>query len=144
VKIDFDEVFRKLDGISNAIYVDKDRLKRLLVSARKKVEGNKQLSDIWEDLKVLFELIKDWIKGDYKDLSKSSVLLVIGSLIYLVSPIDLIPDFLIGGFIDDIAVLGYVIKKISEELNIYKDWKNIKYDDIIFEVEKKDEDGFSI
>lgn len=140
MKIDFEEIFKNLDGMANAIYTDKDRLKKLLIAAKKKAEGNKQLSELWQDLKLLLELIKDWMKGEYKELAKSTVLLIIGSLIYLVSPIDLIPDFLIGGFIDDIAVLGYVIKKISDELNAYKIWKDIKYEDIIFEVEKEDKE----
>lgn len=138
MKIDFEQIFKNLDGMANAIYVDNDRLKKLLIAAKKKAEGNKQLSELWQDLKILLELIKDWMKGEYKELTKSTVLLIIGSLIYLVNPIDLIPDFLIGGFIDDLAVLGYVIKKISDELNAYKTWKNIKQDDIIFEVEKED------
>lgn len=140
MKIDFEEIFKNLDGMANAIYTDKDRLRKLLIAAKKKAEGNKQLSELWQDLKLLLELIKDWMKGEYKELAKSTVLLIIGSLIYLVSPIDLIPDFLIGGFIDDIAVLGYVIKKISDELNAYKIWKNVKYEDIIFEVEKEDKE----
>lgn len=150
MKIDFEEIFKKLDGMANAIYIDNDRLKRLLIAARKKAEGNKQLSELWQDLKILLELIKDWMKGEYKELGKSTVLLIIGSLIYLVNPIDLIPDFLIGGFVDDLAVLGYVIKKISDELNAYKTWKNINQEDIIFEVEnegiksKIDDEGFSV
>lgn len=138
MKIDFEQIFKNLDGMANAIYVDNDRLKKLLIAAKKKAEGNKQLSELWQDLKILLELIKDWMKGEYKELTKSTVLLIIGSLIYLVNPIDLIPDFLIGGFIDDLAVLGYVIKKISDELDAYKTWKDIKQDDIIFEVEKED------
>ena len=52
-------------------------------------------------------------------------------LIYLVTPIDLIPDFAIGGFIDDAAVIAYILKKIQTELEIYKEWKDGK----IFETE---------
>ena len=43
-------------------------------------------------------------------------------------PIDLIPDFLIGGFIDDAMVIGYVVKKTSDELDLYKKWKAIQAD----------------
>lgn len=31
---------------------------------------------------------------------------IIGSLIYFISPIDAVPDFLPGGYLDDLAVLG--------------------------------------
>ena len=130
MKIDFDAIFRKLEGKANAISIDTDRLKNLLDSARQKAEGNKHIMEIWEDLKILIELVRDWMKGDYKDLKRSSVVMIIVSLLYLVNPLDLIPDFIIGGFIDDLAVIAYVIKKISEELHLYKKWKSIDNDEI--------------
>jgi uncharacterized membrane protein YkvA (DUF1232 family) len=43
-------------------------------------------------------------------------------LLYLVSPIDLIPDFLPGGYIDDAMVLAIVIKQVSSDLDKYKEW----------------------
>ena len=129
MKIDFDAIFRKLEGKANAISFDNARLKNLLQSARTKAEGNKQIMEIWDDLKILIELVRDWMKGEYRDLNRSSVIMVIVSLLYLVNPLDLIPDFIIGGFIDDLAVIAYVIKKISEELNLYKNWKSMKHDD---------------
>ncbi|MDP4163640.1 MAG: DUF1232 domain-containing protein, partial [Bacillota bacterium] len=49
---------------------------------------------------------------------------VIGSVIYFVSPIDLVPDFIAGlGFLDDAAVIGFTLKKISGDLERYKEWK---------------------
>lgn len=144
MKIDFEQILKNLDGMANAIYVDNHRLKKLLKAAREKAEGNKQLSELWQDIKILLELVKDWMKGEYKELTKSTILLIIGSLIYLVNPIDLIPDFLVGGFIDDLAVLGYVIKKIADELNAYKTWKSLKQDNIIFDVKEDDEDILDI
>ncbi len=134
MKIDFDEIIRKFQGKANEIYFDRERLKKLLLTAKNKAEGNKELMEIWEELKLLLELIKDWMKGDYKELSKSSVIMVIIGLLYLVNPFDIIPDFLIGGFIDDLGVIAYVIKKTSDELNLYKKWKNTKDDENIIEV----------
>lgn len=32
--------------------------------------------------------------------------IIIGALIYFVSPVDAVPDFLPGGYVDDLAVLG--------------------------------------
>ena len=64
--------------------------------------------------------------------------MIIVSLIYLVMPIDLIPDFLLGGYIDDALVIGYVVKKTSDELDLYKEWKSIQ--DNIVEEEELGED----
>lgn len=132
MKIDFEEVIRSLKDKADILYKDNEKLKDLLETAISKVKGNKQLMNIWSDLKLSIELIKDWMNGYYVDLPKQTIIMIIISLIYLVMPIDLIPDFLIGGFIDDALVIGYVAKKTSEELELYKKWKAMK-DDIIEE-----------
>lgn len=124
MRIDVEEILRKLEKKANEIYVDGDRVKTLINAAKEKIEGNKTLREIWDDLKLLLDLIRDWMKGDYKEISKGSTIMIIISLLYLVTPIDLIPDFIPGGFVDDLAVFAYVIKKISEELKIYRKWKD--------------------
>ncbi|CAK7059058.1 hypothetical protein CIW83_17970 [Tissierella sp. P1] len=137
MKIDVEEILRRLEGKANTIYFDRDRLKNLLNSTKKKVEGNKTLMEVWEDIKLFLDLLKDWMRGDYREISKGSIIMIIISLLYLVNPLDLIPDFLVAGFIDDLAVIAYVIKKISDELNVYKKWKvaNDNEDSIEVEVE---------
>ena len=37
-------------------------------------------------------------------------------------PIDLIPDFLPGGLIDDALVLGLVFRQVNSDLDKYKEW----------------------
>lgn len=138
MKIDVEKILRSLEAKANTISIDKDRLKNLLNETKKKVENNKTLMEIWDDIKLFLDLIRDWMKGDYKEISKGSIIMIIISLLYLVNPLDLIPDFIIGGFIDDFAVIAYVIKKISEELNIYKEWKSKKLEEDAIEVEVED------
>lgn len=46
---------------------------------------------------------------------------IIFGLFYLFSPIDLIPEPVLGfGFIDDIVILGFIISKMNSELDKYK------------------------
>ena len=42
---------------------------------------------------------------------------------YLVSPLDVIPDFILFGFVDDAAVFGLVVSAFQSELEDYKEWK---------------------
>ncbi|WMM25919.1 YkvA family protein [Tissierella sp. MB52-C2] len=134
MKINIEEIIRKLESKANTIYFDTDKLKKLLTTAKEKAEGNKQLMEIWGDLKLIIDLVRDWMKGDYKELSKGSAIMIIISLLYLVNPLDLIPDFIVGGFVDDLAVIAYVIKKISDELKIYKQWRSINKEDDTIDV----------
>jgi uncharacterized membrane protein YkvA (DUF1232 family) len=126
LNINFEEVIRNLSSKASALYSDRDKLYELLDKTKKKLENNKELRSLFDDIRVLVSLIKDYKKGEYTNLSKNSIILVIISLIYLVNPIDIIPDFLIGGFVDDAAVIAYILKKITIEITAYKNWKSLK------------------
>jgi uncharacterized membrane protein YkvA (DUF1232 family) len=47
--------------------------------------------------------------------------LIIGALVYFVLPTDLTPDFIPGiGYIDDLAVIMGVLKRLAHEVNRYR------------------------
>lgn len=96
-------------------------LKKALAKANNKKGA---LGDAWDKLQLLIQLITAWTKGDYRNVSTSTILTVIGAVIYFVSPIDFVPDFLAGlGFFDDAAVIGFTLKKISGDLDKFKEWR---------------------
>ena len=89
------------------------------------IEKNKHLEFI-EDVKVLFSMVADSIKGEYK-LDTKTYLTIAGALAYAALPTDLIPDFIPGiGFIDDAFVIGWTIKTLKDEIENYKRFKNEK------------------
>ena len=49
-------------------------------------------------------------------ISKKDKMIIYGALGYLILPIDLLPDFLPGGFTDDIAGLAVAIYKIARNI----------------------------
>lgn len=136
MNIDFEEIFKKLEEKARSISLDGDSLKELLNKAKVKIEDNQELMEVIEELKLFIELIGDYLSGRYRQLSMSAIITMVVALIYLISPIDLIPDFLIGGLLDDIAVILYAAKKVGKELEAYKKWKK-EEDNII------DEDDFN-
>lgn len=148
MKIDFNQILKDLEVKAKTIYEDNEKLRSLLNSSIKLVQENKQLNEVVQDIRIMIYLIRDWVNGDYKELSNNTVLLVVIALLYLVMPLDLIPDFLPMGFIDDIAVIGFVMKRISDEINKYKEWKytfNENFsEDIIEEEESGIDDDFYI
>lgn len=71
-------------------------------------------------IKLLFELIRDYWKGEYKAVPWTSIAMAVGALVYFLSPVDLIPDFIpVVGYIDDAAVVGLAIKAIHGDLRTY-------------------------
>ena len=86
---------------------------------KKFIEKNKDL-DFIQDVKLLFSMIVDSIKGRYK-LDTKTYLTIAGTLAYVALPTDLLPDFIPGiGFIDDAFVIGWTINTLKEEIENYK------------------------
>jgi len=106
---------------------DSNKTKGLIDDAINKANVNRNgpIGEIWDKVQLLFSIAGDWVNGRYRMISKKSIILIMMGLVYFVSPLDLIPDFIVGlGFIDDAAVLGLVINQIDKELEKYKVWKN--------------------
>ena len=84
------------------------------------------LARLFQDLKLLFPLIKDYWKGTYRDISFKSIVIFIVALAYIISPIDLIPDYIIGlGQIDDAVILGLSLYFLEKDLRKYKELKDM-------------------
>ncbi len=85
---------------------------------------NGALSKAIDDVKLLFLLLKDYYSGVYRDISWKSISAVIATIIYILNPLDLVPDALpVIGQIDDLAVLGVCLNFIKIDFEKYKIWK---------------------
>ncbi len=106
---------------------DKNKTMSKIQEGFKKATQNEgSLSHVWEKVQLLLSLAKDYTNGTYNDVSRTSIIAIIASLLYFVSPLDVIPDFILGlGFIDDAFILGYVYKKLTKEIDKYQAWKSM-------------------
>ena len=116
-------VIKNLSPRAKNIYDDRQKLDELL----KDSEGKSRklgIKSMFEDIKVLRHLVSDYRSGHYRNVSKSAILMITAGLIYLVSPIDMLPDFILGlGFMDDAMILGYIIKQLYSIIDDYKIWR---------------------
>lgn len=80
-----------------------------------------------EDLKTLIRMAKAWSSRRYRKVSTQTIVYTIAAIIYFVTPTDFMPDFLLGlGFLDDIAVIRWVIGQIKDDLEGFKAWEEGK------------------
>ena len=80
-----------------------------------------KLGDAWEDVRAIYDMILDkefQVKKEVKYVS-------IGALAYLISPIDLIPERVLGplGLADDVAVLLWALNFAKPEIQRYAEFK---------------------
>ena len=67
------------------------------------------LVKIFEDFLTLFRLVKAWVKGEYKEVPRKTILWAVLAILYFLSPLDAFPDILPGGYLDDIAVITFIL-----------------------------------
>lgn len=105
---------------------DKDKLSGLIDQASIKASGKKhKLKDVWSSLWAFFRLIRAYVNGSYRQISTKALLIIVAAIAYFVSPIDLIPDFIIGlGLIDDATILAWTIRACSADIAAFMDWEN--------------------
>lgn len=109
----------------------------LLAVARKRSTKNGLFKGLKDDLGLLTALCVAWWKGEYRAVSRPALVAVVAGLLYFLSPIDAIPDWLpVVGFLDDLAVLGWVMKKWSDELDAFRVWRDGQSADVLAEISR--------
>ena len=107
--------------------VTEDDLKKVLDrrdEIEEKFKSNGPLGRFVTDLKLLFSIIQDYIKGEYRTVPFWSIAAIVAALLYVLSPIDLIPDFIpVVGYLDDALVVAACLAMVEQDLHTYKEWK---------------------
>ncbi len=75
-------------------------------------------------LQLFVPMLVDVVRGRYRPVPWSAMAWMLLALVYLVSPLDLIPDFLmLIGLVDDVVVVGWLLTKVDRSLDPYRIWK---------------------
>jgi uncharacterized membrane protein YkvA (DUF1232 family) len=79
-----------------------------------------------EKARLLRMLLRDWHSGSYRRIPWVAVAALVAAAIYVVSPLDLIPDFLVPiGWTDDLLVVALAWGLMKRELRDYCAWKGL-------------------
>lgn len=99
----------------------------LLSKVRSKTENlndTENNASLLENISTLRRMLRAYRQGDYKEIPWQSLVLILASLLYFVSPIDFIPDLLpLVGFTDDIAVIFWVYNSIKSDIENFRRWE---------------------
>lgn len=104
--------------------LSRGRLPALVFAVARKGKSYR-LGRLKEDVQLLQALCMAYWRGEYRAISPKALVSIVAGLVYFVSPIDAIPDWLLGvGMLDDIAVLTWVMKNLSDELDAFRAWRH--------------------
>ena len=125
------QFFHKAIGKAAEYLKNKRRLAALFTSASLKLKNVKfeRLNGraFMDKVSVFIRMVKAYVGGNYRSIPWKSLLLILGSIIYFVTPIDMIPDFiLISGLLDDFTVILWVYNSLRTEVDAFIEWENMK------------------
>jgi len=110
---------------AGALLNDKKALAGLLASASSKIEtGGERFASVKNDIRTLLDLLKAWIRGEYREVPWNTLLLGTGAVVYFVNPFDAIPDILPAvGLLDDASVIGFVLASAKNDIERFRKHK---------------------
>jgi uncharacterized membrane protein YkvA (DUF1232 family) len=81
-------------------------------------------AELWAYLQTMLRLIRAYYRGEYRNVKIANLVLIIGAIIYVLDPWDLIPDWIPGlGFVDDATILAFAVQKTRETLDDFTSWE---------------------
>lgn len=96
-------------------------------SIENKLRSNETIGMYIDKVKTMFSLIRDYRNGTYTEIPWKSIAAIAGALLYVLTPLDLIPDFIpVVGLLDDAGVIAACLKLVSGDLDDYAAWKETK------------------
>ena len=78
----------------------------------------------FKDISLICSMINDYICKRYTKVPMATVITLLAAVLYFISPIDIIPDFLpLIGHLDDMVVFAFVQDAAKIDLKKYEKWK---------------------
>jgi uncharacterized membrane protein YkvA (DUF1232 family) len=117
MKFSPDDVVRALDvKVEHVTLDDAERIAKNGAAVHALIEGlPSSLIRSVNQANLLFELVCSHVEGD--DTPFASVAQAVGALLYLSSPVDLVPDHVEQGYLDDAAILELAVQRIAPDLH---------------------------
>lgn len=82
------------------------------------------LAAMLDDVRMLFAMVRDYFSGEYDHVPLGVILSAAGVLLYVLSPLDLVPDFIpVAGLADDATVVAFFLYRMHAWIDDYRMWR---------------------
>jgi len=113
--------------ISAKSYVENpQRLQSLFEEAARQAASmpKEPFAETWPYFQTMLRLIRAYSEAKYRDVPESTLVVIIAAIIYIVNPLDVIPDALPAlGYLDDATVLALAVRRARQALDDFMIWE---------------------
>ncbi len=111
-------------GADNVTEKDVEKVVAKSEEIQRKFGAGGPLGRFLDDGRLLIAMVKDYWARKYRQVPFGTVAAAVFTLIYVLNPLDLIPDVLpVIGQVDDAAVVAGCLVLIEQDLRAYRRWK---------------------
>jgi uncharacterized membrane protein YkvA (DUF1232 family) len=83
-----------------------------------------KFKQLFETALTLVRLLRRFVSGEYREVRTGTIVSGLAVLLYVLSPIDLVPDFIpVLGFLDDLSLISWFVGKFSDEILRFRKWE---------------------
>ena len=120
--------FNKAKEKARAVLHDQERVSKLLETSKEKISnlelGENELKGILAYIKTFIRMLRAFKSGQYQAVPWVTILMIAAALIYFVTPLDLIPDFIpVTGFVDDFSLIMAIFSRFKEDIVAFQAWE---------------------
>ncbi|WP_421872382.1 YkvA family protein [Marinoscillum sp.] len=119
-----DTIFKK----AKETLTENDKVKGLIAEVKTKVDklntDSEERSTFIYQLQVIVRMVRAHINGSYRAFSATTLLTLVFGLVYFITPVDLIPDFIPAlGLTDDISLVYFIFKSMADDIARFRVWE---------------------
>ncbi len=116
--------FEKNSAEAEDILKNEDKMERFLQKLEQKLKTVPVAGNALAYIPLMMSLVRSYVKKEYDEPPITSMISIVVTLIYFLSPVDLIPDAVPGaGFIDDAVVITGCLALVRTDLEDYRIWR---------------------
>lgn len=109
---------------AEALLKDDVRMESFLEKIEKKIKWIPFLAQEFKNIPTMVSMVRSYLRGNYTKIPKRTILAIVSALIYFLSPIDLVPDWIpLLGQLDDAIVIASCWNLVNKDVEDYRQWK---------------------
>lgn len=109
---------------ADALLKDDAKMEPFLEKLEKKLKWIPFVRQELKMIPILISMVRSYWKKDYTRVPRRTMLAIVSALIYFLSPIDVIPDWIpVLGQMDDALVIATCWKLVNKDVEDYRQWQ---------------------